>query len=260
MKTILIADDNPKIAQILAQFIKKEGWRPVIAEDGPQTLKQMETEHPAAVLLDVMMPGMDGFEVCRKIRETSDVPVLMVTARGEDYDRIMGLDTGADDYIVKPFSGAEVMARIRAVLRRLGDDSGSRVKSSGCLTVNLDTYKASVSGQNIKLSKKEIELLWTLLSSPGRVYPREMLLDLLWGIDYSGDTRTVDSHIKRLRAKLGAVEHPDWDIATVWGVGYKFDVKTQQQAGSEKNGKAQKENGGGCIRELHQENSQEQNQ
>lgn len=156
MKTILIADDNPKIAQILAQFIKKEGWRPVIAEDGPQTLKQMETEHPAAVLLDVMMPGMDGFEVCRKIRETSDVPVLMVTARGEDYDRIMGLDTGADDYIVKPFSGAEVMARIRAVLRRLGDDSGSRVKSSGCLTVNLDTYKASVSGQNIKLSKRKL--------------------------------------------------------------------------------------------------------
>ncbi len=222
MNTILIADDNPKIARILSDFVKKEGWRPVVAVNGCEALEMTRSEDPAAVLLDVMMPEMDGFEVCRRIREESDVPVLMITARGEDYDRIMGLDTGADDYIVKPFSGGEVMARIRAILRRLGQDAGPKIRTVGNLTVNLDRYQAWIGEAEINLSKKELELLWTLISSPGRVYSRDTLLDMLWGFDYGGDSRTVDTHIKRLRAKLGKVSHPDWEIATVWGVGYKF--------------------------------------
>ncbi len=222
MNTILIADDNPKIARILSDFVKKEGWRPVVAVNGREALEMTRSEDPAAVLLDVMMPEMDGFEVCRRIREESDVPVLMITARGEDYDRIMGLDTGADDYIVKPFSGGEVMARIRAILRRLGQDAGPKIRTVGNLTVNLDRYQAWIGEAEINLSKKELELLWTLISSPGRVYSRDTLLDMLWGFDYGGDSRTVDTHIKRLRAKLGKVSHPDWEIATVWGVGYKF--------------------------------------
>ena len=222
MNTILIADDNPKIARILSDFVKKEGWLPVVAVNGCEALEMTRSEDPAAVLLDVMMPEMDGFEVCRRIREESDVPVLMITARGEDYDRIMGLDTGADDYIVKPFSGGEVMARIRAILRRLGQDAGPKIRTVGNLTVNLDRYQAWIGEAEINLSKKELELLWTLISSPGRVYSRDTLLDMLWGFDYGGDSRTVDTHIKRLRAKLGKVSHPDWEIATVWGVGYKF--------------------------------------
>ena len=222
MNTILIADDNPKIARILSDFVKKEGWRPVVAVNGREALEMTRSEDPAAVLLDLMMPEMDGFEVCRRIREESDVPVLMITARGEDYDRIMGLDTGADDYIVKPFSGGEVMARIRAILRRLGQDAGPKIRTVGNLTVNLDRYQAWIGEAEINLSKKELELLWTLISSPGRVYSRDTLLDMLWGFDYGGDSRTVDTHIKRLRAKLGKVSHPDWEIATVWGVGYKF--------------------------------------
>jgi len=222
MNTILIADDNPKIARILSDFVKKEGWRPVVAVNGREALEMTRSEDPAAVLLDVMMPEMDGFEVCRRIREESDVPVLMITARGEDYDRIMGLDTGADDYIVKPFSGGEVMARIRAILRLLGQDTGPKIRTVGNLTVNLDRYQAWIGEAEINLSKKELELLWTLISSPGRVYSRDTLLDMLWGFDYGGDSRTVDTHIKRLRAKLGKVSHPDWEIATVWGVGYKF--------------------------------------
>ena len=222
MNTILIADDNPKIARILSDFVKKEGWRPVVAVNGREALEMTRSEDPAAVLLDVMMPEMDGFEVCRRIREESDVPVLMITARGEDYDRIMGLDPGADDYIVKPFSGGEVMARIRAILRRLGQDTGPKIRTVGNLTVNLVRYQAWIGEAEINLSKKELELLWTLISSPGRVYSRDTLLDMLWGFDYGGDSRTVDTHIKRLRAKLGKVSHPDWEIATVWGVGYKF--------------------------------------
>ncbi len=176
------------------------------------------------ILLDVMMPGMDGFEVCREIRKQSNVPIILITARGEDFERIMGLDIGADDYIVKPFSPGEVMARIRAILRRIGrdDDINAQIFTHSSLMVNLDEYIAEIDGISIPLTKKEIELLWTLGTNKNKVFSRDNLLNSLWGYDYYGDTRTVDSHIKRLRAKLDEVPHDGWKIKTIWGVGYKF--------------------------------------
>jgi DNA-binding response OmpR family regulator len=171
-----------------------------------------------------MMPGLDGFAICKEIRKTSAVPIIMITARGEDFERIMGLDNGADDYIVKPFSPAEVMARVRAVLRRLGFDGTEKVFSHGGLTVSLGKFTAHIDGHPILLTKKEIELLYTLASNRDKVFSREKLLDGLWGYDYLGDARTVDTHIKRLRAKLSTLPHPDWEIQTVWGAGYKFDT------------------------------------
>lgn len=178
------------------------------------------------ILLDVMMPGMDGFEVYREIRKQSNVPIILITARGEDFERIMGLDIGADDYIVKPFSPGEVMARIRAILRRIGrdDDTNAQIFTHSSLMVNLDEYIAEIDGISIPLTKKEIELLWTLGTNKNKVFSRDNLLSSLWGYDYYGDTRTVDSHIKRLRAKLDEVPHDGWKIKTIWGVGYKFEV------------------------------------
>jgi len=226
MTTVLIADDNAQIVSILEEYSKKEGYRTLTAADGEQALQLFRQEGPDVVLLDVMMPKLDGFAVCREIRRESDTPVIMVTARGEDFERIMGLDIGADDYIVKPFSPGEVMARIRSVLRRMqrGGDSG-HVLEKGTLRVDLDNYQATLNGEKINLTKKELELLWTLASSPGRAFSRENLLNQLWGYDYFGDSRTVDSHIKRLRQKLDAHPHPGWSIATIWGVGYRFEEK-----------------------------------
>jgi DNA-binding response OmpR family regulator len=226
MTTVLIADDNAQIVSILEEYSKKEGYRTLTAADGEQALQLFRQEGPDVVLLDVMMPKLDGFAVCREIRRESDTPVIMVTARGEDFERIMGLDIGADDYIVKPFSPGEVMARIRSVLRRMqrGGDSG-HVLEKGTLRVDLDNYQATLNGEKINLTKKELELLWTLASSPGRAFSRESLLNQLWGYDYFGDSRTVDSHIKRLRQKLDAHPHPGWSIATIWGVGYRFEEK-----------------------------------
>ena len=177
------------------------------------------------VLLDVMMPRKDGFEVCREIRRKSNTPIIMITARGEDFERIMGLDIGADDYIVKPFSGDEVMARVRAVLRRL-DRTSNQLRNSlyyDNLTVCLENGLVSVGGQQIVLTKKELEILWLLLENKEKIFTRDNLLDSLWGYDYFGDNRTVDSHIKRLRAKLDTVPHPNWQIKTIWGMGYKFE-------------------------------------
>lgn len=224
MTTILIADDNAQIVSILEEYSKKEGYRTLTAADGERALQLFRQEAPDVVLLDVMMPKLDGFAVCREIRRESDTPVIMVTARGEDFERIMGLDIGADDYIVKPFSPGEVMARIRSVLRRMqrGGDSG-HVLEKGTLRVDLGNYQATLNGEKINLTKKELELLWTLASSPGRAFSRESLLNQLWGYDYFGDSRTVDSHIKRLRQKLDAHPHPGWSIATIWGVGYRFE-------------------------------------
>jgi len=180
------------------------------------------------VLLDVMMPKEDGYEVCRRIRSKSNVPVILITARGEDFDKIMGLDIGADDYIVKPFSPREVMARVRAVLRRMTltekESTSDNVIRFSNLEINLDEYTLHIGGKKIALTKKEIETMWTLASNPNKVFTRDNLLDSLWGFDYYGDSRTVDSHIKRLRAKIDKVEHPDWSIKTIWGVGYKFDL------------------------------------
>jgi len=224
MATVLVADDNRQITSVLEEYLKKEGYTPAVAFDGTQALRLFETLHPDAVLLDVMMPGMDGFSVCREIRRESDVPVLMITARSEDYEKIMGLDIGADDYIVKPFSPGEVMARLRAALRRVHRDKPGQRVVIGNLTVSLDDYQAQVGGQPVTLTKKELEILWTLASHPGKVFSRDNLLESLWGYEYLGDTRTVDSHIKRLRAKLDAFSPEGWQLRTIWGVGYRLEV------------------------------------
>lgn len=229
MQYILIADDNPDITDVLSEYARKENYEPVIAADGEEALQLFEKYAPAVVLLDVMMPKMDGYAVCREIRKSSDVPVILITARGEDFEKIMGLDIGADDYIVKPFSPSEVMARVRAVLRRMvkkpQENTSKNVLVVANLTINLDEYALSIDGQRMTMTKKEIETMWTLASNPNKVFTRDNLLDSLWGYDYYGDTRTVDSHIKRLRAKLDTVEHPAWSIQTVWGVGYKFEIE-----------------------------------
>lgn len=229
MKTILIADDNKQITMILSSYVKKEGWEPLVALDGNEALELFEAHKNeiVAVLLDVMMPGVDGFEVCRRLRKTSMVPIIMITARGEDYDKIMGLDIGADDYVIKPFSASEVMARIRAVLRRLNmqEPESKNTLTYGNLFINIDKYEVQIDGVDVPLTKKEIELLWTLAKNNTKVFSRDNLLDSIWGCDYFGDSRTVDSHIKRLRAKVDKYEHSTWEIKTIWGVGYRFEVK-----------------------------------
>lgn len=229
MQYILIADDNEDITDILSAYAEKEGFTPVVASDGEEAFRLFEKHNPSVVLLDVMMPKEDGYEVCRKIRSRSNVPIILITARGEDFERIMGLDIGADDYIVKPFSPSEVMARVRAILRRMTkadapSQSGDTLSISN-LVINLDEYTIYINGEKISLTKKEIETMWTLASNPNKVFTRDNLLDSLWGFDYFGDSRTVDSHIKRLRAKLDKIEHPDWSIKTIWGVGYKFEIE-----------------------------------
>lgn len=227
MKKILIADDNKQITTILSGYAKKEGFEPVIALDGAEALdKYLQYENEiAVVLLDVMMPEIDGFEVCRRLRKESMVPIIMITARSEDYDKIMGLDIGADDYVIKPFSAPEVMARVRAVLRRLGAQEPANAQTLSCanLYINLEKYAVQINGEDVPLTKKEIELLWTLAKNSTKVFSRDNLLDSIWGYDYFGDSRTVDSHIKRLRAKLDKYEHPLWEIKTIWGVGYRFE-------------------------------------
>lgn len=231
MALLLIADDNRQITSILEEYAKKEGHTTKIALDGREALELYRSFSPDVVLLDVMMPKMDGFEVCREIRRESNTPVIMITARGEDFEKIMGLDIGADDYIVKPFSPGEVMARVRAVLRRVGQD-GQKIQQHltyGNLSLSLDDYKAEVGGEDVPLTKKELEILWTLASNRNKVFSRDNLLNSLWGYDYFGDSRTVDSHIKRLRAKLDEHAHEGWSIKTIWGVGYKFEVSTDEK-------------------------------
>ena len=229
MRKILIADDNKQITTILSSYAKKDGLEPIIALDGAEALEKFSQQEQeiSMVLLDVMMPKVDGFEVCRRLRKTSMVPIIMITARGEDYDKIMGLDIGADDYVIKPFSASEVMARVRAVLRRIQpqEPASKNSLSMDNLFINLDKYAVQIDGEEVPLTKKEIELLWTLAKNHTKVFSRDNLLDSIWGIDYFGDSRTVDSHIKRLRAKLDKFEHEKWDIKTIWGVGYRFEVK-----------------------------------
>lgn len=234
MKYVLIADDNEDITDILSGYVKREGYEPVVARNGLDAEQMYELYSPVAILLDVMMPKKDGYEVCKSIRKKSSVPIILITARGEDFDKIMGLDIGADDYIVKPFSPSEVMARLRAVLRRLqkpeAEDSTGNVLKVNNIVVNLDEYSFSIGGKRVALTKKEIETMWTLAGNPNKVFTRDNLLDSLWGYDYYGDSRTVDSHIKRLRAKLDSVEHADWAIKTIWGVGYKFEIEVKDIA------------------------------
>ncbi|MBE7057828.1 MAG: response regulator transcription factor [Ruminococcaceae bacterium] len=226
MAKLLIADDNKQITSVLSEYAKKEGHTVEIATDGVETIDKFKKFEPDLILLDVMMPRMDGFEVCRNIRRDSNVPIIMITARGEDFEKIMGLDIGADDYIVKPFSCGEVMARVRAILRRLNiSTENSKIFTCGNLTINLENYMVEISNKPVRLTKKEIEILWTLASAANKVFSRDLLLDKLWGFDFYGDSRTVDSHIKRLRAKLEEYSHEGWEIETIWGVGYKFAIK-----------------------------------
>ncbi|WP_231040296.1 response regulator transcription factor [Pectinatus frisingensis] len=226
MKNMLIAEDNKQIATVLGEYAKQENFNVFFASDGTVAIDIFNKESLDIILLDIMMPKKDGFAVCREIRQTSNVPVIMITARGEDFERIMGLDIGADDYIVKPFSPGEVMARVRAVLRRMEITSSDqkRLLKYNDMSIDLNSYTVSINGRDVSLTKKEIELLWLLASNYGKVFSRDNLLDSIWGYDYFGDTRTVDSHIKRLRAKLNTKSDYGKMIKTVWGVGYKFEA------------------------------------
>ena len=226
MQRILIADDNQQIVSVLEKYAKKEGFSVTAAHDGEDALRKSRHTTFDIILLDVMMPVKNGFEVCREIRKSSTTPIIMITARGEDFERIMGLDNGADDYIIKPFSPGEVMARIRAILRRISRKEGytAQIFTFDGLKVDIDEHVTQIDGVEIILTKKETEILYTLATHKNKVFSRENLLDSLWGYDYLGDTRTVDTHIKRLRTKLDKVPHPGWDIKTIWGKGYKFEV------------------------------------
>lgn len=223
MNPILIVDDNEQILTILTKYVQSEGWSSITAKTGEEALRLFDSTNPSIVLLDIMLPGIDGLEVCKRIRCFSDVPILMITARDEDADRILGLDIGADDYIVKPFSPGEVMARIRATFRRMNTQSKNETLTAGELTINLNTSSVLINGQLVPLTRRETELLYTLAQTPGRVFTRENLLNLVWGYDFFGNSRAVDSHIKRLRQKLDAFEHPSFSVTTVWGTGYKFE-------------------------------------
>ena len=227
MERVLIVDDNPDIREVLGTYAAKEGFEPITAKDGFEALDLFRKTSPAVILLDVMMPGMDGYRVCERIRSESDVPIILITAKGEDYERVMGLDIGADDYIVKPFNANEVMARVRAVLRRMArveQKEEKKILSISNLTINIESYSVYVGAEKLPLTKKEVETMWILAENPSKVFTRDNLLDSLWGQDYFGDSRTVDSHIKRLRAKLDKVDHPDWEIKTIWALGYKLEL------------------------------------
>lgn len=225
-KTVLIVEDDRNIADLLRLYLEKEGYTVVIAPDGMRGVEQFRTVHPSLVLLDVMLPGLDGWGVCRAIRAESQTPIIMLTAKSETEDKVNGLKQGADDYITKPFEMKEVLARIEAVLRRSGiePEKSRRRLEFDKLIIDMDAFELTVDGKKVPTPPKEMELLYHLASTPNRVYTRNQLLDEVWGFDYFGDTRTVDVHIKRLREKLEGVSDK-WALKTVWGVGYKFEVK-----------------------------------
>ena len=225
IKKMLIAEDDTNIAVLLRLYMEKEGFEVTIAPDGGEALRLYRTVRPHIILLDVMMPVMDGWQVCSEIRRESDVPIIMLTARGETDDKINGLDNGADDYIVKPFEMREVIARVNAVMRRSlpSETVEQKIVTYDNLMVDLDSYQLMLRGQLVEAPPKEIELLYFLASNPHKVFTREQLLSQVWGFEYSGDSRTVDVHIKRLREKLEGVS-TKWILKTVWGVGYKFDL------------------------------------
>ncbi|MCL2589128.1 MAG: response regulator transcription factor [Oscillospiraceae bacterium] len=222
---VLVIEDDGNIAELLRLYLEKEGFTLKIATDGAEGVLEAAQFKPNIIILDIMLPTLDGWGVCREIRKTSKVPIIMLTAKGETFDKVAGLELGADDYMVKPFEPKELIARIHAVMRRYGDDSESLDKrlSFDKLTINLDSYELLVDTQKIDTPPKELELLYHLAASPNRVYTRNQLLDEVWGFDYFGDSRTVDVHVKRLREKLESVSD-QWSLKTVWGVGYKFEV------------------------------------
>lgn len=223
---VLIADDDKHIAELIKLYFEKDGFTTVTAYDGKKAVELFKSEAPAMVILDVMMPEMDGWQVCREIRRVSNIPIIMLTAKGETFDKVLGLELGADDYMVKPFEPKELIARVKAVLRRSDTKEQSAEKELVFpnLTINLSNYEMKINGDIVEIPPKELELLYFLASNPNRVFTREQLLEEVWGFDYFGDSRTVDVHIKRLREKLEGVE-ANWQLKTVWGVGYKFEVR-----------------------------------
>lgn len=228
MANVLIADDSREFSTILKEYVEKEGYSVFIAGDGRKALEIFSANELDTVFLDVNMPVMNGYDVCREIRKKSNVPVIMITSHGDDYEKIMGLGIGADDYVVKPCSPGEVIARMRAILRRIyfehsTEQNGRKIQIDN-LEIDIDNFKVCIDKKEVLLTKKEMEILWTLAENADRVFTRENLLNSLWGYDYYGDCRTVDSHIKRLRAKLDEFPHENWNIKTVWGMGYKFEV------------------------------------
>ena len=225
---ILIVDDDNNIAELIALYLTKECFETKIVNDGEEALNEFASFHPDLIILDLMLPGIDGYQVCREIRHTSDVPIIMLSAKGETFDKVLGLELGADDYMIKPFDSKELVARVRAVLRRFQVKQPAVSSNEKCVTypdliINLTNYAVTYMGHQVDMPPKELELLYFLASSPNQVFTREQLLDHIWGYEYIGDTRTVDVHIKRLREKIK--DNPHWSIATVWGIGYKFEVK-----------------------------------
>lgn len=221
--SILVIDDDRNILAIIEMYLRKAGYEVTCVERGDEALQAFRRVQPALVVLDVMLPGMDGWEVLDKLRQESDVPVIMLTAKGDTLDRIQGLDLGADDYIVKPFDAKELLARIKAVLRRSSLPENEKCVTFEDLEISLDNYSVTLDGKQIEIPPKEIELLFFLASREGKVFTREQLLEQVWGFDFFGDSRTVDVHVKRIREKLG--ERDAWQLKTVWGVGYKFEAK-----------------------------------
>lgn len=223
---ILIVDDDLNICELLRLYLQKDGFQTVVVNDGTAAIEAAKNEVPDLILLDIMLPKMDGWQVCREIRKNSTVPIIMLTAKGETFDKILGLELGADDYVTKPFDAKEIVARVKAVLRRASPEEITKTKevSYDKLKINLTNYELTVDGKNIDTPPKELELIYHLASNPNRVYTRDQLLDEVWGFDYYGDSRTVDVHVKRLREKLEGVSD-EWSLKTVWGVGYKFEVK-----------------------------------
>ena len=227
---ILIVDDDENIAEIISLYLTKECFETQIAPDGESAIEMFETFNPDLVLLDIMLPGIDGYGVCRQIRATSMTPIIMLSAKGEVFDKVLGLELGADDYMEKPFDTKELVARVKAVLRRSKASTQTVIEEVAVkevsypdLKINLTNYSVEYMGKIVDMPPKELELLYFLASSPNHVFTREQLLDQLWGYEYVGDTRTVDVHIKRLREKIN--DHAHWRLATIWGIGYKFETK-----------------------------------
>ena len=223
---ILVVDDDTNICELLRLYMENDGYTVAIANDGEEAVKAFGEFHPDIVLLDIMLPKLDGWQVCREIRKTSDTPIIMLTAKSETFDKVLGLELGADDYVVKPFDSKEVLARVKAVLRRTTKQPSDEIKqvSYDKLSINLTNYEMKVDGKAVNTPPKELELIYHLASNPNHVFTRDQLLDEVWGFDYYGDSRTVDVHVKRLREKLEGVSDK-WELKTVWGVGYKFETR-----------------------------------
>lgn len=225
---ILIVDDDNNIAELISLYLTKECYETQIVNDGEQALTAVSSFGPNLILLDLMLPGMDGYQVCREIRKDSNIPIIMLSAKGETFDKVLGLELGADDYMIKPFDSKELVARVKAVLRRYqpaavpAEDNSNYVEYPD-LIINLSNYSVVYQGKSIDMPPKELELLYFLAASPNQVFTREQLLDHIWGYEYMGDTRTVDVHVKRVREKIH--DHEKWNLSTVWGIGYKFEVR-----------------------------------